>query len=169
MGDVLNRSGAIARTASAYSRMARAMGTTLYISLDRPVQGLEPNACDRVFLADVVGDVDGLETLSRRLGVPSLANFQSYAAEDMAGLTDGPLPEGPPVEWFDPAVALPALSALAEHYRVARYVRERGRRVQGKWEPVDRTDDLLDELRDCEAVLAGAAAAGARFRFHIGF
>lgn len=145
------------------------MGTTLYISLDRPVEGLEPNACDRVFLAEIVGEVDGLATLSRTLGVRSLADFQSYAAEDMAGLSDEPLPEGPPVEWFDPAAALPAVRALAEHYRAARFVRERGRRLQGKSEPVDRTDDLLDELRDCEAVLAAAGAAGARFRFHIGF
>jgi hypothetical protein len=145
------------------------MGTTLYISFDRPVDGLEPNACDRVFLAKIVGDPDGLETLSRTLGVPSLADFQSYAAEDMAGLTDEPLGEVPPVEWFDPAAALPALPALAEHYRVNRFVQERGRRVQGKWESVDRTDDLVAELRDCEAMLAGAAAAGVRFRFHIGF
>jgi hypothetical protein len=43
------------------------------------------SACDRVFLAEVVVDVGDPGAVSRTLGVPSLAAFQSYATEDLAG------------------------------------------------------------------------------------
>ena len=42
--------------------------------------------------------------------------------------------------------------------------------VDGKaqWEPRDRTDRLLSELNDLEAVLVYAIEKGAKFRIYIG-
>jgi len=45
----------------------------------------------------------------------------------------------------------------------------RGRWSNGMWQDDDRTDDLIDELKNAEEVLTAPARHGARFRFHIGF
>jgi hypothetical protein len=146
------------------------MGTTLYISLDPPVPGCDPNAADKVFLADLVGDQKTMGLLSKQLGVRSLADFQSYAPENLGDIIgEAELAKLPPAKWFDPAEALPAVLALQSHYAGARFVRPGGRRVGGKSQDVDRTDELLDELQHTESVLQAAADAGARFRFHVGF
>lgn len=150
------------------------MSTALFISLDRTVPGFDPNARGRVFLSWLVGDHESMGALCRRLGVPSLSSFQSYDPKGLAQFIDDPaklaaaMAKARPVEWFDPAAALPAVRAVREHYGVARFVRPRGRRVGGKWQDVDRTDDLLAELDDTAAVLLTAAEHGVRFRFHIG-
>ena len=154
------------------------MSTTLYISFDREVPGLEPNAEDKVFLAQLVGDSDAMDALARQLGTPSLSSFQSYVADDLSDLVDDPddpqmqemlADADQKVEWFDPSEALPAVRALAAHYAKARYIQQGGRRKAGKSEDVDRTDDLLAELKHTEQVLTAAAQHGARYRFHIGF
>ena len=145
------------------------MGQTLYISLDRELNGVEINN-DRVFLAGLVGDSKSMATTASKLGTTSLSTFQSYSAEDMADLVDDPGElESGAVKWFEPKDALPVVKALQEHYANARLVIERGRKQGGKWEPMDRTGDLLGELRDLEHVLTEADKAGAKFRLHIGF
>jgi hypothetical protein len=76
-----------------------------------------------------------------------------------------------PIQWFNPADAIPTLIALQTHYQTARYIQQRGRKPAGKreWEPVDRTDDLLAEIKDLETVLLRAVDAGAKFRIYVGF
>jgi len=145
------------------------MSQTLYVSLDRELNGVEINH-DRVFLARLVGDLETLAATASKLGTASLSTFQSYSAEDMADLVHDPGELNiEPVKWFEPKDALPAVKALQQHYANNRFVIERGRKQHGSWEPVDRTDDLLRELRDLECVLVEAEKAGAKFRLHIGF
>jgi hypothetical protein len=149
------------------------MGTTLYLATDPPLKGVELNH-DRVFLADLVGEQRLLDELSAKHGVRSLAEFQSYDASMFADFVGEEKTKTwakeSPVEWFDPADALPTLRVLRDHYRTARFIQERGRKPAGKstWEPVDRTDDLLSEIDDLESVLTKTAEAGARFRIYIG-
>jgi hypothetical protein len=61
------------------------------------------------------------------------------------------------------------LQALQTHFAKSRFMLQRGQRINGVWQDVDRTDDLIDELKNAEEVLTAAARQGARFRFHIGF
>jgi hypothetical protein len=151
------------------------MGTTLYLATDPPLKGVELNN-DRVFLAKIVGDYKPLEALCEKLGVRSLADFQSYDPkmlgafiEDEAILQEM-MAKAPPIQWFDPKEALAAVRALRSHYAAAGFTRQRSRRVSGKveLEQEDRTGDLLVEFDDLEMVLAEVAKAGARFRIYIG-
>ena len=149
------------------------MGMTLYTALQPKVAGLQINN-DRVFLADLVGEAKGMESLCKELGVRSLSDFQSYDPQMLAEYIDDPqakkefIEKSPPIEWFNPADALPTLLALHAHYSKARFVQERGRgrKVGGKWqwEPLDRTDDLCD----LETVLVEAQSNGSKFRIFIG-
>ena len=141
------------------------MGNTLYIKLEPPLERFDPNARDRVFVARLIGN-DTLDALSEQLGVPSLNAFQSYGPEAVLEFLSDPAEiaaaqaKMPPVEWFEPAAAL---GALHEHYSEAHFIVQRGR----KSPPEDRTDDLLEDLLDCEEILERAAAAGSRFRFYL--
>jgi hypothetical protein len=145
------------------------MGMTLYVALDRSIEGIEINN-DRVFLSSIVGPHEKMDELCNKLGVPSLSGFQSYDPQEIARFIDDPnerkaliekMEREEPIQWFDPGVALPAVRALQQHFAVARF-------MSGRRNPQDRTEDLLNELRDLEAVLRAAARAGARFRLHIG-
>ena len=107
-----------------------------------------------------------------------MSDFQSYDPQMLAEYIEDAqakkelIEKSPPIEWFNPADALPTLLALHAHYSKARFVQERGRgrKVGGKWqwEPLDRTDDLLRELRDLEKVLVEAQSNGCKFRIFIG-
>ena len=151
------------------------MGVMLYIALERPVAGLDPNAADRTVLAQLIGEHAALDDVCRTLGVASLSGFQSYDPAGLSEFIDDPaelavaMATAKPIEWFDPAAALPAVRALPGHYAVERVINDRGRRRGGAWEPVDVTDRLLAELRDVDSVLSRAVAGGVRFRFHLGF
>ena len=154
------------------------MGTTLCVALDRNIEDIEINN-DRVLLANLVGDSKSMAALCSKLGVPSLSDFQSYDPQLAAQFLNDPeaieaaVAKSPPIQWFSPADALPTLRALLAHFADARFVQERGRRrkVAGKmeWEPVDRTDDLLRELGDLEAVLSHAMNCNRKFRIFVGF
>jgi hypothetical protein len=150
------------------------MSTTLYIALDPETDGIEINN-DRIILAKLVGDPVSMGALCGRLYVTSLCDFQSYAPQLLADFLDDPaeleasIAKAQPVQWFRPSEALPTVRALQVYYGQARFIQERGRKLAGKWETVDRTDDLLRELRDLEEVLSGAEDAGARFRLYVGF
>src|SRR5581483_4230046 len=97
------------------------MGMTLYVAADRELPDADLNN-DRTTLPKLLGEPEMLETLSRRLGVRSLADFQSYEAEQLAQYVDDDeirqkiLNESPPLEWFDPNEALLSVRALLAHY-----------------------------------------------------
>ena len=151
------------------------MGATLYLATDPPLNGVELNN-DRVFVAEIVADDKALAALCEKLGVRSLADFQSSDPKMLAAfirneaMLQRMMAKMPPVKWFDPSEALPTVRALRDHYRTARFIQERGCKPAGKskWEPLDRTDDLIAEFDDLESVLSEAAKAGARFRIYIG-
>jgi hypothetical protein len=152
------------------------MSTTLYIALDRRIDGVQLNN-DRVFLAKLVGDPASMGALCGKLGVASLCDFSSYDPQLLAEFIDDPREREPaiakaqPIEWFNPSEALPVVKALQVHFEQTRFVQERGRKPAGKreWEPVDRTNDLMRELRDLEEALSHAENAGAKFRLYTGF
>jgi hypothetical protein len=154
------------------------MGATLYVALDRNIDNIEINN-DRVFLANLVGDRKAMDALCSKLGVSSLSDFQSYDPQMVAQFLHDPeaikaaVAKSPPIQWFNPTDALPTVRALQAHYAQIRFVQERGRRrkVAGKveWEPLDRTEDLLRELRDLEAILSHATISGGKFRIFMGF
>jgi hypothetical protein len=152
------------------------MGNTLYCATDTKIDGLQLNN-DRVFLAGLVGEHHAMAALCQSLGVPSLSGFQSYDPQMLADFIDDPkelaeaIAKAAPIQWFNPADAIPTLIALQTHYQTARYIQQRGRKPAGKreWEPVDRTDDLLAEIKDLETVLLRAVDAGAKFRIYVGF
>lgn len=149
------------------------MGTTLYMAVDGDMGDVEINN-DRVFLCHLVADHRAMTELAKKLGTVPLSKFTSYAPEDFGEYIDDPteraevVAKAPPTEWFDPSLAIPAVRALEGHFATARFIRERGNRQDGKLHAVDRTDDLLNELKDLEMVLSRAAEVGARFRFFVG-
>ena len=135
------------------------MSVTLYISLQRPIKGVKPNAGDRVLILLAERE---LKVAARKLKVRPLEDFFSYDLSDISGLLDNGGERkltGPPVQWFEPEEGLRTIQALL------RYV-EQNAPVMLDGE--DRTKDMLDELRDCEAVLARAARSGVKFRMHPG-
>ncbi len=150
------------------------MSTTLYIALDRKIDGAQLNN-NRVFLAKLVGDPDSMGILCGKLGIKSLCDFQSYDPQMLADFMDDPkeletaIAKALPIQWFNPSEALPVVKALQLHFEQTRFIQERGRKEAGKWEAVDRTDDLMRELRDLEAALSHAENAGAKFRLYVGF
>jgi len=154
------------------------MGTTLYIALDQESVAIELNN-DRVFLADLVSDHEAMAKLCHTLGVRSLSEFQSYDPELIGSFVEDKearklaIAKARPIEWFNPSDALSTIPALISHYETNRFIQERGqgRKVGGKieWQPLDRTADLIRELKDLEDVLSYAADHGVRFRLYIGF
>jgi hypothetical protein len=99
----------------------------LHVALDRKIDGLKINN-DRVFLAKLVGDPVVLGSLCRKLGVPSLCDFQSYDPQFLAEFIDDPqklaaaMLKPPPLQWFDSSKALPVLKALRLHFEQARFI-----------------------------------------------
>src|SRR2546423_8327536 len=144
------------------------MSRTLYISLNREIRGIELDK-DRIFLAKLVAGHEQMAALAAQLGILSLSDFQSYSPDDLSDLADNSKQLPPEsAQWFDPADALPAVRALQTHYVQVRFIPE-SRMRNSRRPPLDRTDDLLSELRDLEDILFGAVKAGAKFRLHIGF
>jgi len=150
------------------------MSTTLYIALDRKIDGVQLNS-DRVLLAKLVGDPSSMDTLCGKLGVKSLCDYQSYDPQLLADFIDDPIgleaaiAKAQPIRWFNPSEALPVVKALQLHFDETPFILERGRRVAGKWEAVDRREDLVRELRDLEEALSHAENADAKFRLYVGF
>ena len=152
------------------------MGTTLYTTLHPETTEIETNN-DRVFLAELVGDYESMAALCGQLAVTSLSEFQSYDAAAMAEMIDDAgeraalIANAPAIQWFEPAEALPVVHALRKHYAGAGFIHEQGRRPAGKkkWEPVDRTQDLIGELDDLASVLDYAETSKRKFRIHVGF
>jgi hypothetical protein len=73
-----------------------------------------------------------------------------------------------PIQWFDPADALPTIRALHAHYAEARFIKPKGRKPAGQreWEPIDVTERLLAELKDLEVILTRAMESGDKFRIY---
>jgi hypothetical protein len=133
------------------------MSTTLYVALDRSIDGLELNN-ERVLLAKLVGDAARMATLCGQLGVDSLSDFQSYDRELLAEFIDTPnmlesaIAKAQRTEFFRPSEALPIVKALRLHF-----------------ETQHGASRLVGELHNLEEVLSHAESAGAKFRLYVGF
>jgi hypothetical protein len=96
------------------------MGTTLYLATDTKINGLELNN-DRVFLAKIVGDHEAMQELCKNLKVPSLGSFLSHDPRGLAAFIEDPeelkraIAGAAPIQWFDPADALPTIRSLKAH------------------------------------------------------
>ncbi len=149
------------------------MGNTLYIATSQPLD-VEMNN-ERRILARLVGDHRPMEALCAKLRVPSLTGFQSYDPQGLAEFIDDPdelkqaIAKAAPIQWFEPADALPTIRALQTHYAEARVIIPKGRKPAGQraWQPADVTERLLAELKDLEGILAQALKAGAKFRIYL--
>lgn len=142
------------------------MSTTLYISLEKKVRGLNPNDADRIRLADVVADYEIIEPLARKLKVRSLSEFQSYDPQDAAEFIDDPeelkriIAAAPPLEWFDPKEGVKAIRAFRDYFQAnPKDIPGRARK---------NPEALIAELEEVESVLERAQKNRVRFRFHIG-
>lgn len=116
-----------------------------------------------------------LKRLSKTLRVAPLDEFYDWSA--MAGVFDDLADDGPdepaggvetadapsPGTWFDPAAALPAVRALHDH--LAAHPAALG--FKPKPSTAHWPARLMEELAECQAKLADAAARGRRFRFLI--
>jgi hypothetical protein len=110
-----------------------------------------------------------LDRLSARLNVPKLSAFYDYSEleaayedfeEDDLSQAESGLPCG---GWYDPGPALMAVRALYAHLQ--EHPEDLGFRPdpsRSHWPYL-----LMEELRDCLAVLEGAAARGQQFRLLI--
>jgi hypothetical protein len=142
------------------------VSTTLYISLEKKVRGLNPNDTDRVLLADVVADYEVLEPIARKLRVRSLSEFQSYDPHDAAEFIDDPeelkkvIASAPPLEWFDPTDGIKAIRAFREYFGT------NSKKIPGRARK--NPEALFLELEEVESVLEQAQKNRVRFRLHIG-
>jgi hypothetical protein len=98
---------------------------------------------------------DSLDRLASEHGLVPLGAFESYGADDAAGVLDEDELEElqlPEAEWFDPAAGLAAVRALAGW-------------IRSHSDAVDDHEEVLADLTGIEAELAAAQRAGVRFRF----
>jgi hypothetical protein len=107
--------------------------------------------------AALTREKDSLDRLATEHRLVPLAAFESYSADDAAGLLDADELEElqlPEAEWFDPAAGLAAVRALAGW-------------IQFHSAAVHDHEALLTELSGIETELAAAEGAGVRFRFAV--
>ena len=150
---------------------------TLYVTFNSPVDTASIDN-DRILLASVVGELESLNAICEQLSVKSLADFQSYDPSDLAEFIDDPeeraalVANAAPIEWFDASQALPTVQKLHNYFARYGFMHSQRSKPAGerKWivESVDKTTEILKELRDLELMLSLAAKTGAKFRLHIG-
>ena len=135
------------------------MGLNLYVALDPPVPGLNPNANDRTVLAKSSKAID---TLARSIGIAPLSAFYSYGLETLADIADDETIEqmrasGHVPTWYIPQAGLDTVRALRDRlhdpavgsaFDVAQAVRE---------------------LEDLERILMEADKNGVKFRLFTAF
>ena len=104
-----------------------------------------------------------LDALATRLGVQKLSEFYDYRPLLEANQSEespDPLPE---ISWFNSAGGLESVRALRacleKNFSELRWSAGKG---DAHWQ-----NDLIDELRSCEAVLVEALRAGQKFRLMI--
>ena len=133
------------------------MSVTLYIALERPIHGLDPNQADRVRLNELQNE---LAYLAQSLDVKPLTAFCSYDRDTVAQYLSEDeletLADSEP-QWFDAGEALRTIDALQTAIR---------RRVGGLLLDGDR---VLVELQDCSRVLRIVEQYQTRFRFYMDF
>jgi hypothetical protein len=120
------------------------MGAAYYIVLEKKIDGLD-TSMDGKRLAK---NIKILDDVTRTLGVRSLSEFYSTSAEDLSNLL-GEDVEGinpPPLEQFSAADGLKTVRALL---------------------PRPEAQPAIEDLRDCERILAVAAEHGVGWHIQI--
>lgn len=135
------------------------MSVALFIVAEREVEGL-----DTFVNGKALAHVDDLDGIAESAGVRPLMEFFSAGPDDYLKVIgeegeDGELhlPEGvEPLEedWFAADEGLETVRGLLRH-------------VAAHPDSVERTDDVLDDLRGFEGVLAGLARAGVRWHLAV--
>ena len=139
------------------------MGVNLYMVFERPIAGFNSNESDRIWLARLT---DKLAAAAKETGVTPLESFYSYTPEELRPpmeneeMYEQAKAKMPPTEYFDPVQGLAAVRALRAHLadHPQPFTDRRG---------ADHTADVLEELDDCEKLLAAAVAEQVKFRFFI--
>ncbi|MBX9719808.1 MAG: hypothetical protein K2X81_00295 [Candidatus Obscuribacterales bacterium] len=129
------------------------MGVSLYVSLEKTVEGIDGSVIDGKFLAK---HQDRLDAICEKAGAKTIGSFISYDPadfEDMLPVSDE-IKARDKEQWFDAQEGLDVLAILyayfAEH-------------------PVEFDKRLEDDLSAVKEVLTECVKKGVRFHFAIDF
>ena len=138
------------------------MGVTLYITLERAVAGLDPNAQDRVLICRIQ---DELAEIASELGVPPLTLFYSYGVEEILKFVDDKDERARLRATAEPTPFFAAEDVRRTAEALHRHVVANGPVILKKQ---DVTSRVLNELQSCIDVASAAGKAGVRCRLHPG-
>jgi hypothetical protein len=127
------------------------MGLAYYPSFEKKIKGYEP--ATEVSGKGIAKSIEKLDTICKKLKVPSLSSFQSQSMEESYDADD--LPPGfkpTPIVFTDPAVGISTIDALLKYFESPR-------------SPAGPVDDL----EDLKKALKVAAKHKTRFRLIIDF
>ncbi len=133
------------------------MGVAYFIVLDRKIEGLD-TGMDGKMLARAAQTLD---SAAERLGVQPLSQFISVDPEQAVDFVEGEggpsgALETPPLRQFPAQEGLATVRALLAH-------------VQSHPEGIFKPELVLQDLRDCERILAGAAQHQVKWHLEVDF
>ena len=130
------------------------MSVAVYPVFETDIPGVEPHLM--VSGKGIGGNVEALEALAQFLETPSLMQFFSVSADEVAGamgLGEGDLPDFEVVEeWFSSKDALATVCTLRDY-------------VHSRPETVENADWVVEDLDAVAAALITAAENSVRFHF----
>jgi hypothetical protein len=121
------------------------MGAAYYIVLEKEIEGLDTMMNGK----SLSRHMKSLDKAAQELGVRPLSKFFSMSPEDLAEFMDGDIDNKlPPLEQFSAKDGLATVKALLAH------------------KPI-HLDHVVEDLRECERILAVAAEHGVGWHLQI--